>query len=517
MRGDHIDVVAPQDGTGPTESGSKFSHATLEQLPVMFEATKKAAALANPNIKLWVTNEAYVLNPRAKINLEPMGIASLVADMRAVQPYVTNYVTFSFPKYLDRQHELYYTAYKAYLETGRVEMTPPSAPPNLRAVITESFQVKLDWDEARDDTGVAGYLISRNGEPVAAKYRGSPDYSTSLLDDGGGPGDAYEINAFDAAGNLSAPSDITIPSEIASLKPSAATGARSLKEVSPSRRGIPSQGHWLVSYGSAKELGDLNQVANTFRTIIIDVDPHNQPFTTDDIKTLKGKAGQNRVLSYLNIGACENWREYWGNVSAGFKSCKANTGAQLGPYSGYDEVWMNPGNAEYQKLILDYVAPRLAAQGIDGFFFDNLEVIESNAKCKGMCKQGGLDLIRKLREKYPSMLFVMNNATGDLTRTGVTGGVPFRGLLDGVIHESVYTPSDNKEAIDQLLKWKALNLKPGGQPFFIGTLDFIGSCDKKNTSAALKIYDRSKKDGFSPYIADASNKLREVCYWDFLK
>lgn len=258
-------------------------------------------------------------------------------------------------------------------------------------------------------------------------------------------------------------------------------------------------------------------MADTFRTIIIDVDPHNKPFSAGDIKTLRGKNGQNHVLSYLNIGACENWREYWDSVSSGFTSCKANTAAQLGPYSGYDEVWMNPGNAEYQKLILDYVAPRLVAQGIDGFFFDNLEVIESQKECANKCKQGGLDLIRKLREKYPSMLFVMNNTTSDVTLTGTTGNVSFPSLLDGIIHESVYTPSDDKSAIDQLLKWKALNLKPGGQTFFIGTLDFVGSCDKKKTNAAKKIYDRSKKDGFSSYIADASNKLREVCYWDFLK
>lgn len=252
MRGDHIDVVAPQDGTGPTENDSKFSHATLEQLPVMFEATKKAIELANPNIKLWVTNEAFVLNPRAKINLEPMGIASLVADMRAVQPYVTNHVTFSFPKYLDRQHELYYTAYKTYLETGRVETTPPSAPPNLRAVITESFEVKLDWDESTDDAGVAGYLIYRNGEPAAARYRGSPDYATSFLDDSGGPRDAYKVKAFDAAGNLSTSSDITIPRDSPPSRSSVDIDSSSLKEVSRGKRGIPAQGPWVVSHGSAK-------------------------------------------------------------------------------------------------------------------------------------------------------------------------------------------------------------------------------------------------------------------------
>src|SRR5947208_2151913 len=107
---------------------------------------------------------------------------------------------------------------------------------------------------------------------------------------------------------------------------------------------------------------------------------------------------------------------------------------------------MNVGNADYQKLMVDFVAARLAAMGVDGFFLDNLEIVEhgtatTNGPCDAACAQGGLDLVRKLRERFPELLIVMQNATSDVTRLGTTGGVAFPSLLDGISHEEVYAPS----------------------------------------------------------------------------
>src|SRR5260370_35880977 len=103
---------------------------------------------------------------------------------------------------------------------------------------------------------------------------------------------------------------------------------------------------------------------------------------------------------------------------------------------------MNLGNADYQKLIVEFVAPRLVAQGVDGFFLDNLEIVEhgtatSNGPCDATCAQGGLDLVGKLRAAFPDRLIVMQNATSDFTRLGQTGGVAFPSLLDGISHEEV--------------------------------------------------------------------------------
>ena len=283
-------------------------------------------------------------------------------------------------------------------------------------------------------------------------------------------------------------------------------------------RGFPHLSPWLSFYGTAAQMGDLAKVASTFRIINLDADPDNANFTTAQIAQLRA-GGQNRVISYLNLGSCEMSRSYWSNVPSGFVSCGANTAAQLGPYAGYpNEVWMNVGNADYQKLMVGYVAPRLAAQGVDGFFLDNLEIIEhgtatSNGPCDNACAQGGLDLVAQLRAAFPTMLIVMQNATSDKTRLGTTGGVAYPSLLDGVSHESVDFPSADPTARAELDAWRALGLMPGGRPFFVGVEDYVGDCS--NTTDAQTAYNIARDAGFSPYASDKSAGQAVVCFWPF--
>lgn len=252
----------------------------------------------------------------------------------------------------------------------------------------------------------------------------------------------------------------------------------------------------------------------------IDADPDMGNFSVNQIKTLKN-GGANKVLSYLNLGSCENFRGYWSSAPAGFLSCSANKAAQLGAYSGYsDEVWMNVGNAAYQNLVINYIMPRLVAQGVDGFYFDNMEIVEHgtntrNGPCDAQCSQGGLDLIAKLRDKYPSMLFVLQNATSDKTRlgqaTGASGTVAFPSLLDGIAHEEVYKPVRDTSAEAELVSWSGMNLMPGGRKFWIATLDYVSSCT--NTTAAQSAFQSSRSRGFSPSVSDSSAGQQTVCYW----
>ena len=281
-------------------------------------------------------------------------------------------------------------------------------------------------------------------------------------------------------------------------------------------RGFPTTAPWASFYGPASGV-DLAKLASTFRVINLDADPDGANITPAQITQLKS-GGKNRVISYLNVGSCENYRSYW-KTAPGFTSCNANTAAKIGPYDGYpDETWMNVGNAEYQSLIVGYVAPRLAAQGVDGFFLDNLEIVEhgtstTNGPCDAACSQGGLDLVRKLREAFPDKLIVMQNGTSDVTRLGTTGGLAFPSLLDGISHEEVFVPLDSGSE-SELLAWKKMGLTPGGQKFFIGTEDYVSSCSA--TAMAQTAYDKSNADGFSPYVSDASASMQSVCFWPFL-
>jgi len=282
-------------------------------------------------------------------------------------------------------------------------------------------------------------------------------------------------------------------------------------------RGFPATAPWLVYYDTAESMGDLSVIANKFRIIDIDVDPGLGNFTKEQVTQLKG-GGKNRVLGYMNLGACEDFRAYWSTAPAGFLSCSANKAAQLGSYDGWpNETWMNLGNADYQKLVIDHMAPNVASLGVDGFYFDNLDIVDhgtttTNGPCNAACVQGALDTVRKLREKYPNFLFVMQNAVGENTLDGTTGGVNFPSLLDGVVGENTFTPLPNGDPslLSDLLLWKDLNLLPGGRPFFIGTLEYLSTCN--DSTSLSKVVDLGKTNAFSSYVSVES--LDKICpYW----
>jgi cysteinyl-tRNA synthetase len=241
-------------------------------------------------------------------------------------------------------------------------------------------------------------------------------------------------------------------------------------------------------------------------------------WTPAEIAELKA-GGRNRVISYLNVGSCETYREYFKKAPPGFVPCGQNLRAQRGRYAGYpDEIWMDPSDANYSKLIVHHVALRLARTGVDGFFLDNMEIVEhgdktNNGPCGDRCRQGGLELIADLRRAYPDHLIVMQNATSDITRLGVTEAGPLPQLLDGISHEQVFAPERDAQALTELRAWAAMKLRPGGRSFFIGVEDYVGTC--KNIKKALATYVEIRRNGFSPYATDASAGQQQICYWPF--
>jgi len=266
-------------------------------------------------------------------------------------------------------------------------------------------------------------------------------------------------------------------------------------------------------------MGSLDRVAETFRIINIDADPDEGNFTPEQIAVLRAR-GRNRVISYLNLGSCERSRSYWKTAPSGFVPCGANRKAHRGAYAGYsDETWMDVADADYQRLMVDHVAQRLVAAGVDGFFLDNLEIVEHgptdrNGACDARCRQGGLELVARLRAAFPDHLIVMQNATSDVTRLGHIANGRFADLLDGIAHESVYAPKLDRMAERELLAWQGLRLRPGGHPFFIGVEDYVGSC--RATSRARRAHARASARGFSFYAADRSAGQQVVCFWPFL-
>jgi cysteinyl-tRNA synthetase len=340
----------------------------------------------------------------------------------------------------------------------------------------------------------------------------APKADASSIADAGAVLDAGAASDAGAGADAASPSDGGLAPD-AGARPDAGS-----PQDGGSGRGFPALAPWVSYYGTAKNL-DIAKAAATFRILNIDADPDVGAMSPSDIATLKA-SGKNRVISYLNLGSCEEFRSYWKSAPAGLVPCEKNTAAKIGPYDGYpDETWMNVGEPQYQRLLLEHVAQRIADTGVDGFFLDNMEIVEhgtatTNGPCDAACSQGGLDLVRKLRERFPEKLIVLQNGTSDVTRLGKTGGVAFPSLLDGLSHESIFAPSPGDPSAEaELVAWKGMNLSPGGRPFFIGTEDYVGSCN--NTLEARAVYAKSRANGFSPYAVDKSAGQQVVCYWGF--
>ncbi|MFM0506067.1 endo alpha-1,4 polygalactosaminidase [Paraburkholderia sp. RL17-373-BIF-A] len=280
-------------------------------------------------------------------------------------------------------------------------------------------------------------------------------------------------------------------------------------------RALPASPVWAVYYGQGSAI-NIAHAAATFKLIVIDADPGNgtPAFSAAQIAALKANGA--KVLSYLNFGACEKSRTYWNTVPSGFVSCGANASAQISRYSGFQEYWMNPVNADYQNLIVNYVAPRLAATGVDGFMLDNFEIVghganASTAPCDAACAQGGLDLVKRLRDRYPDLAMVPNAAPVQAIG-GTTGGVSFPWLIDGVIAEQVFLPSTSTSVVQLLKSWQSTEQNLGRSAFFVGSLDYTSSCTA--TSTAQTAWTAAQQTGFSPSISTVS--LDSICWWSFL-
>ena len=91
------------------------------------------------------------------------------------------------------------------VRTLALDTEPPSTPANLRSPTQTETSIELAWDASTDDRGVVGYrLYTASGvvELAATTFT-----ATGLVPD---TEYAFQVTAFDAAGNESLPSPTTI-------------------------------------------------------------------------------------------------------------------------------------------------------------------------------------------------------------------------------------------------------------------------------------------------------------------
>ncbi len=128
-----------------------------------------------------------------------------------------------------------------------------------------------------------------------------------------------------------------------------------------------------AGFQTKQDLINAISVAN-FDVILIALFFNEIAFTSSEIQQLKNKAngGKRLVISYINIGAAENYRYYWKD---NWKLHRPNWLKK--PYEGYeDEIWVKFWKKDWQEIIYgndnSYIKKIIDA-GFDGAYLDNVE------------------------------------------------------------------------------------------------------------------------------------------------
>ncbi len=82
--------------------------------------------------------------------------------------------------------------------------TQPTTPTGLTLVKVTNNSITLQWQASTDNVAVVGYMVKRNGAPITTVTAATLSYVNTPL--AANTKYCYTISAFDAAGNVSAPS-----------------------------------------------------------------------------------------------------------------------------------------------------------------------------------------------------------------------------------------------------------------------------------------------------------------------
>jgi uncharacterized protein (TIGR01370 family) len=157
-------------------------------------------------------------------------------------------------------------------------------------------------------------------------------------------------------------------------------------------------------------------------TIVIDA----QYYSKKEIAELKETNGT--VLSYLNVGSIEDFRDYFPEYED----------LILGPYENWEEeYWVNVADERWQDFVVKDLAKPILNKGVDGFFIDNTDVYY-NYNNDGVY-QGLTNILMQLKNSKAQI--VINGGDAYVSKYLEENG-NLDGILDGVNQESVYTSID---------------------------------------------------------------------------
>ena len=191
------DIFCPQDSCGA-------GGINVGIVGKWFAELKKAVD-TKPGLALWSDAETFTQSDWSATTLD-----KFTAQLKAIQPYVTEYVTFAYSHYYSplAVDAGFQKTLKQYVETGRVEAVPPTEPTNVRA-ISGPAGVRLSWSGGKDNVGVCGYRLFRDGKFIKRTQQSriyeqvKAPVDRYLDKDEAGVPHVYEVQTYDFAGNVS--------------------------------------------------------------------------------------------------------------------------------------------------------------------------------------------------------------------------------------------------------------------------------------------------------------------------
>ncbi|GEM_PF-1908339 len=220
--------------------------------------------------------------------------------------------------------------------------------------------------------------------------------------------------------------------------------------------------------------------------------------STDNIKELQ--ASGTWVVSYVTIGEDDTLSVADGKGPGGYASYFMDTDGDKKPdkNTSWNSYFVDAGNPLWQERILNgRIKDIIEKFGCDGIFLDTVDTVDLYKDTKA----GMVDLIRKMREKYPNIKIVQNRGFSVLGET-------FQ-YIDAIMFEDFsinydwkndsYSQADKGKLYATGLQALEINGHRKKKDFLVFDL---GYADLNQPDLIQFCYDRAWEYDFIPYVAN---------------